>query len=161
MANRVFTALANQTIDSFVSAFVALSEEVFYDQKTGKLRHPGEFGAFRERVCADFLRPFIPSYLRVGSGFLINSNDEVSTQCDLVVYDSQYTPLITDAQNSRFFRSRQLYVLAKSSPNSRSELSSMLLSNLPQASHFAGYATSLWLGARTEFHLKSTAITLT
>ena len=103
MANRIFTALANQTIDTFATSFVALSKEMFYDQEHAQLRHPGEFGAFRERLCADFLRLFTPSYLEVGSGFLINSNDCVSTQCDLVVYDSEYTPMITDAQNFRFF----------------------------------------------------------
>ena len=103
LTNRIFAALANQTIDSFASGFVALSAEIFYDQETKRLRHPGEFGAFRERLCADFLTLFIPSYLKVGSGFLINGNDEVSTQCDLVIYDGQYTPMITDAQNARFF----------------------------------------------------------
>ena len=45
----------------------------------------------------------MPSYLEVGSGFLIDSNDHVSTQCDLVVFDRDYTPLISDAQNFRFF----------------------------------------------------------
>ena len=103
MPNRIFTALANQTIDTFVSGFVALSKEVFYDQENEKLRHPGEFGAFRERLCAQFLKLFIPSYLDVGSGFLINNNDQVSRQCDLIIYDCQYTPTITDAQNLRFF----------------------------------------------------------
>ena len=103
VTNHVFTALANQTIDAFVSGFVALSKEVFYDQENEKLRHPGEFGVFRERLCAQFLKLFIPSYLDVGSGFLINNNDQVSRQCDLIIYDSQYTPTITDAQNLRFF----------------------------------------------------------
>ena len=103
VANRIFTALANQTIDTFASCFVALSKEVFYDQENEKLRHPGEFGAFRERLCAQFLKLFIPSYLDVSSGFLINNNDQVSKQCDLIIYDQQYTPMITDAQNLRFF----------------------------------------------------------
>ena len=103
VANRVFTALANQTIDTFVAGFIALSKKVFYDQENNKLRHPGEFGTFRERICAQFLQPFIPPFLDVGSGFLINCKDGVSTQCDLVIYDSQYTPTITDAQNLRFF----------------------------------------------------------
>jgi hypothetical protein len=62
-----------------------------------------EFGAYRERLCAGFLRSYLPTNLRIGSGFLINKNDEVSTQCDLVVYDPKYTPLVEDAEHRRFF----------------------------------------------------------
>ena len=103
MTNQIFAALENQAIDSFVAEFTAVSREIFFDETARQLRHPGEFGAFRERLCARFLSLFIPSYLGVGSGFLIDSNDQVSSQSDLVVYDSQYTPMMTDSQNFRFF----------------------------------------------------------
>lgn len=103
MSSQVFSALAKQTVDTFVSRFSALSRELFYNPEKQDFRHPGEFGAFREQVCSDFLRLFIPSYLDVGSGFLINSDDDVSTQCDLVIFDRQFTPTITDSQKFRFF----------------------------------------------------------
>ena len=103
MSSHVFGALANQTVDTFVSRFSALSKELFYDPKNQQFRHPGEFGAFREQICSEFLRLFIPTYLDVGNGFLINSDDDVSTQCDLVIFDRQFTPKITDAQKFRFF----------------------------------------------------------
>ena len=33
----------------------------------------------------------------------MNSFDEVSTQCDLVIFDGSNTPLIEDSRNKRFF----------------------------------------------------------
>lgn len=103
MPNSVFQALARERVDAFRSAFNSLSTEAFYDEEEGRLRHSAEFGAYRERICADFLKLFIPSYLRTGSGFLINKADKVSTQCDIVIYDPQFTPTVEDADNRRFF----------------------------------------------------------
>lgn len=103
MTNSVFQALSKQKVETFRSAFSALANEVFYDEVAGRLRHSAEFGAYRERICADFLRLYLPSYLRVGSGFLINGYNDVSTQCDLLIYDPEHTPLVEDASSHRFF----------------------------------------------------------
>lgn len=103
MTNSVFQALSKQKVDVFRSTYTALSREIFYDDEAHRLRHSAEFGAYRERLCADFLKLYLPTNLSVGSGFLINKNDEVSTQCDLVIFDLQYTPLVEDAEHRRFF----------------------------------------------------------
>lgn len=103
MASDIFAALAKQKVNVFLSSFAELAEEVFYDKDEGKLRHTGEFGSYRENICSDFLKTFIPSYLNIGNGFLINNMNEVSTQCDLILYDPQYTPRIEDSDNHRFF----------------------------------------------------------
>ena len=103
MPSAVFQALSKQKVDSFCSSFKTIAKELFQDDSSHTLRHPAEFGAYRERACADFLRLFLPTYLSIGSGFLINKNDQISTQCDLVIYDPQYTPLVEDAEKRRFF----------------------------------------------------------
>jgi hypothetical protein len=103
VSNSIFQALSKQKIDVFRSAYATLSRELFYDNEAHRLRHSAEFGAHRERLCADFLRLYLPTYLNVGSGFLINKDDGVSTQCDLVIFDPQYTPLVEDAERRRFF----------------------------------------------------------
>ena len=103
MPNSIFQALSKQRVDVFRSAYSALSRELFFDNETYRLRHSAEFGAYRERLCADFLRLYLPTNLSIGNGFLMNKNDRVSTQCDLVVFDPQYTPLVEDADNRRFF----------------------------------------------------------
>lgn len=103
MPSSIFQALSRQKVDAFRATFATLSRELFYDNDEGRLRHSAEFGAFRERLCADFLKLFLPTYLSIGSGFLINRDDKVSTQCDLVIFDPQYTPLVEDAERRRFF----------------------------------------------------------
>lgn len=103
MPNDVFQALSRQKIDVFRSTYSALSRELFYDDVTHRLRHSAEFGAYRERLCADFLKLYIPTNLNVGSGFLINKDNAVSTQCDLAIFDPRYTPLVEDAERRRFF----------------------------------------------------------
>lgn len=103
MPNSIFQALSKQKVDVFRSTFATLSRELFYNHEARRLRHSAEFGAYRERLCADFLKLYLPTYLSVGSGFLINKDDRVSTQCDLVVFDPQYTPLVEDAERRRFF----------------------------------------------------------
>lgn len=103
MPNSVFQALSQDKIDTFRKTFTQLSKELFTDTNKQKLRHPGEYGAYRERACVDFLTMYLPSYLQIGNGFLMNKNESVSTQCDLVIYDPQYTPLVEDNAKRRFF----------------------------------------------------------
>lgn len=102
MPNRVFDRLLLEQIEVFKNSFSGVSRTVFYDEQ-GNLTHPGEFGTYREAICKDFLRFFIPSRLDISQGFLINGNNEVSTQCDIIIYDSYSTPLIQTEERQRFF----------------------------------------------------------
>lgn len=103
MPSAIFQALSKQKVDTFRTTFATLAKEVFYDADAQRLMHSAEFGTYRERLCADFLKLYLPTYLSIGSGFLINRENEVSTQCDLVIFDPQYTPLVEDAHSRRFF----------------------------------------------------------
>ena len=49
------------------------------------------------------LRFFIPGKLDIGKGFVINSNNEVSTECDIVIFDAQASPMIESNELQRFF----------------------------------------------------------
>lgn len=40
--------------------------------------------------------------MSIGSGFIITSNEKISTQCDLIIYDKNVTPLIEN-EEQRFF----------------------------------------------------------
>jgi hypothetical protein len=103
MPNTIFQTLSEQKINTFTTDFINLSRSLFTETTNSSLYHPGEFGTYREKICADFLQTYIPSYLKIGNGFLINKNDEKSTQCDLVFFDPQYTPKIEDLERKRFF----------------------------------------------------------
>lgn len=103
MANKILTALLDENIDRFKTGFLKSSRELFFDENSGVLRHPGEFGHYREQICRDFLKFLIPGNFEIGRGFVINSNEKVSGETDLVVYDSNSTPLLRTDEMQRFF----------------------------------------------------------
>ena len=101
--NQIYKKLLKIKIDQFITDFKS-SKELFESiDKRNKLLHPGEFGLFRENICDGLIKFTIPNKYKTGTGFLINSYDEISTQCDIVIYDLNNTPLIQDSSNNRFF----------------------------------------------------------
>lgn len=103
MPSKIFDTLLTEQIEIFRNSFTNTSKIVFYDDSKEKLIHPAEFGHYREAICRKFLRYFIPQQLEIENGFIINTGDEVSTECDLVIYDKTLTPLIQSAEMQRFF----------------------------------------------------------
>ncbi len=79
------------------------SRKIFWDEKQGKLIHPGEYGTYRELLVKKFLRMYVPKKFDISSGFLINSDGVVSSQCDLVIYDKDNTPQIENIDSQKFF----------------------------------------------------------
>lgn len=92
-----------EQIEIFRNSFSNVSKRLFYDEVQGKLIHPGEYGLYREAIVKDFLKFIVPLNLDISQGFVINSNNDISTQCDIVVYDSRVTPLIQSESRQRFF----------------------------------------------------------
>lgn len=103
MPSKIFESILIEKIVNFKQSFETTAKQVFYDEKTEKLIHPGEFGEYREAICRDFVRFFVPHRLDIGSGFLINKDDSVSTQVDIIIYDAKSTPLIENEERQRFF----------------------------------------------------------
>jgi hypothetical protein len=102
MPNRVFIKLIEEKIEVFKKSF-SNAKEIFYNPETERLIHPGEFGIYREKAVENFISSFIPNKLKIDSGFVINNNDEISHQCDLVIFDSGLTPNIHSSNNQRFY----------------------------------------------------------
>lgn len=101
--NQVYKKLLNSKVDKFIIDF-SEAKSLFEDfNKRNKLIHPGEFGMFRERLADEIIKFAIPEKYKTGTGFLINSFDEVSTQCDIIIYDRNNTPLIENESEIRFF----------------------------------------------------------
>lgn len=103
MGSTILNALLEEKIKGFINSFSNLSDKVFYDEETNKLIHPAEYGMFREQICKDFLHFLIPSNLQINQGFIINSKNEISTQCDIIIYDKNTTPLLENTDRQRFF----------------------------------------------------------
>lgn len=80
-------------LKDFRSMFSRDSNSIFRDQ-TNKIIHSGEFGMYREACCRDILNMVLSKDVSVSEGFVITSNDEVSTQCDVIIYNSNLSPLV-------------------------------------------------------------------
>lgn len=98
----VIDLILESKVKQFINDFLESSKSLYYDTE-GKLIHPGEFGTYREKLCIDLLRNVVPSRLDFGTGFIINSDGQISSQCDIVIFDSKNTPLIENNEKQRFF----------------------------------------------------------
>lgn len=104
MSNKIIDELIEERIDIFRSAFAQRAKVLFHDEdKHNRLRHPGEFGTYRESITGDFLQSFLPQRLAIDTGFIVNALGEVSGQIDLVIYDPSLTPPLESQNRQRFF----------------------------------------------------------
>lgn len=97
--------IRNLTIANFdnLKASYETSKKLFWNAENDRLFHPGEYGGYRERLVHRMLRPFVPGKFGIGSGFVINSANEVSTQCDVVIFDRDRTPIIDGFNEQSFY----------------------------------------------------------
>ncbi len=103
MPNRMFDKLINIKIENFKKDFSNLTKDLFYDPDKKDFIHRAEYGFYREKIIREFLRFSIPRSLDLSSGFIVSSENLVSTQCDVVIYDPNYTPFFTDGDRQSFF----------------------------------------------------------
>jgi hypothetical protein len=104
MSNKIFKALLTEKIENFKLSFSKTAKAIFYDEEKNRLFHSLEYGMYRETLCKDFLKFVIPSRLELDDGFLISPLDNnISTQCDIVIFDSTHTPLYESGKKQRFF----------------------------------------------------------
>lgn len=102
MPSNIFNTLLEEKIEFFIRGFCETAKQTFVNSE-GKLIHPGEFGNYRESCCKGFLRYFTPQSLSIEEGFIINTSDEVSTECDIIIYDKNNTPLIQSKELQKFY----------------------------------------------------------
>lgn len=59
-------------------------------------RHWGEDGRFKEAIVKNVISRFLPPTYSIGTGFVINANKEVSSQIDIIIYDSSSPALFSE-----------------------------------------------------------------
>lgn len=95
MPNYIFEKILDDHISKFKNEFANLPKELFFDD--GKLFHPGEYGKYREEIIKRLFRTILYEDLKISEGFIINNNNERSTQCDIIIYDYKNTPILKDS----------------------------------------------------------------
>lgn len=129
MGSSIYKEIISSKFDVFYRRFCDDAEQLFWDSKQGKMIHNGEYGRYREDLCSIFLRQFTPQYLDSTTGFIVSSKDNHSTQCDLILYDKEYTPSITDSELNYFFPVECVHAVGevKSTIRCQSDLSEILV----------------------------------
>jgi len=68
-----------------------LGEELISDFiKAGKATHTCAVGSGREKALMNKLKSILPHGIGVGSGFVIDSLGNTSSQCDLIIYEEEF-----------------------------------------------------------------------
>lgn len=68
-------------------------------EEAGVLRHNLERGLSNEQALRSLLREFLPAKYGVAKGKVINSDGEMSDQCDIIVYDGLHCPKLFIDEN--------------------------------------------------------------
>ncbi|WP_170328726.1 DUF6602 domain-containing protein [Ruegeria arenilitoris] len=111
MTNKVFINILNRRIGDFINAFDYDAKSIFSNE-TNKLFHAGEYGLLKEKAVISLLRLIVPENLSISSGFLLTSNGEISTQCDIIIYDKSRNPVIRDGA-ANFFLLESVYAVGE------------------------------------------------
>jgi len=118
MGNNYFTTVTDEKIESFIHSFTTTAKKLYMDSN-GALRHSAEYGLYRERACIELFEMFIPVNYGISSGFIITKHDEISTQCDIIIYDKNKMPSVSVDKNKIFLAEAVSGVVeVKSSVNS-------------------------------------------
>jgi hypothetical protein len=99
----ILDTLIEAQLEAFASSYTNTAHDLFFDEDTQKLIHPGEFGGFRESLVRDLLKNFLPEAYGVSQGFVVSPSGDISKQCDIVVYSLHHTPVIRTPEHQRFF----------------------------------------------------------
>ncbi len=92
--NKRYFEIFKTKVDNFISE-MKRSKSLYEDlEKKNKLLHSGEYGMYKERTFQELIEFIKPFKYETTDGFIINSYNETSTQCDLILFDKLNTPLI-------------------------------------------------------------------
>lgn len=127
MSSDIFESLLKEKTDIFRTSFSTTSQEVFYDAGKKQIFHAGEYGMYRETVVRDFLKFIVPRSLDISTGFVITPLNDVSTQCDIIIFDAGMTPLYQEGERQRFFPIESIFCIGEvKSTLSKTQLSEAL-----------------------------------
>lgn len=101
MSSNIYKTIIKRKLQIFVEVFANDSNKIF-KQKNNTLIHPGEYGKYRENICKEILEIFLNKDVKISDGFIITSKNNISTQCDIIVYNSEIMPLISNDISKMF-----------------------------------------------------------
>lgn len=79
-----------KVLDVYLSAMI----KAFVEQANAlsTIKHKPTKGQLREIFTQNFLKHFLPEYLNIGSGVIINNQGDQSKETDIIIYDNRLLP---------------------------------------------------------------------
>lgn len=98
MTENIYLTLINRKIETFIKTYGDDADSIY--KRDGKVIHPGEYGVYRERSLKQLLERCLRKAFSIGDGFVINKFNEISTQCDVVIFDTNSDTISIDGVNT-------------------------------------------------------------
>lgn len=102
MANKLVQNLAVQVLKKFEYSFKE-AKSIFWNEKKNQILHNEEYGNYRENVVRELFDLVLPNRFGVSNGFVVNNVGDISTQCDIIIFDKTITPNIESDTNQKFY----------------------------------------------------------
>ena len=109
MEHRSLQLLVETNIKNFINEYESAPSLFEKSEVKNNLIHPGEYGLYKEQLVKDLFKFALPQKYSCGNGFIINSIDEITTQCDIIIYDELRTPFLKNDDSNRFFPQEAVY----------------------------------------------------
>lgn len=146
MSSKIFKTLLETKIKEFVYSFSNEADSLFYSEE--KLFHPAEYGRYRERLAKNLLKPILKGRFEIEDGFVITSNEDVSTQCDLIIFDFENTPIVRN-ETARFFPVENVVGIGEIKSNLSKQEFIKALNKLAKIKSLRDHSNGLVLSSKT------------
>lgn len=111
--NKRYFEIFKIKVDNFLNEMNS-AKQLYEDlSKHNKLLHAGEYGMYKERSLKELIEFIIPFKYKLTDGYIINSFDETSTQCDLIIFDKLHTPLIQFGDRFQFITAESVLAIGE------------------------------------------------
>lgn len=108
MEYKVLENLVNVKLENFITEYKNTSKLFENEDVQNGLLHAGEYGMYKEKLLTKLFEFTLPKKYTCGTGFIINSQKEITTQCDIILFDVQNAPFL-EIDSGRFFPQEVVY----------------------------------------------------
>lgn len=112
MKYKVLEDLIMIKLENFISEYKNSSKLFANEENKNNLLHPGEYGMYKEKLLSSLFEFTLPKKYSCGSGFITNCDKEITSQCDIILYDAQNAPFL-ELSNNKFFSQEVVYAIGE------------------------------------------------
>ena len=113
MPNSIYNEIVSSRYRTFLDSFYSTRKWFEDELANNRLYHAGEFGTARETIVRNLISSVLGVRFNVGHGFVLNPEDGRTTQCDVVIYDPSFEPLVDEMSGIRFYSAESVIAIGE------------------------------------------------